>query len=46
MNISKPAVLTAAALAFTALVPFAAANAADKIIIGCTATADCASEPR
>jgi NitT/TauT family transport system substrate-binding protein len=43
MNISKPAVLTAAALAFTALVPFAAANAADKIIIGCTATTDCAS---
>lgn len=43
MNISKPAVIAVAALAFTALVPLAAANAADKIIIGCTATTDCAS---
>ena len=43
MNILKPAVVAAAALAFTALVPFATASAADKIIIGCTATTDCAS---
>jgi NitT/TauT family transport system substrate-binding protein len=42
MNISKPAV-RAAALAFTVLVPFTTAGAADKIIIGCTATTDCAS---
>ena len=43
MNILKSAIVTAAALAFTALAPFAAAGAADKIIIGCTATTDCAS---
>lgn len=43
MNISKPAVCAAAAIAFTALAPFATANASDKIIIGCTATTDCAS---
>jgi NitT/TauT family transport system substrate-binding protein len=43
MNTLKPAVVAAAALAFTALAPFAAAGAADKIIIGCTATTDCAS---
>jgi NitT/TauT family transport system substrate-binding protein len=43
MNIPKPTTLAAAALAFTALVPLTAARAGDKIIIGCTATTDCAS---